>query len=50
MIMELACTLTGLAAIVVALRFYVGKKNKRQWGWDDWLMLLAVVSLDLPGD
>lgn len=35
---------TVLAVLLVALRFYVRTRMKTGLGWDDWTMLLAVVS------
>ncbi|KUJ18478.1 uncharacterized protein LY89DRAFT_780548 [Mollisia scopiformis] len=43
MIVGLTWTFTSLAVIAVALRFYVRKFVTRALGWDDWLMLFAVV-------
>lgn len=37
-------TFTVLAVLLVALRFYVRTRMKTGLGWDDWTMLLAVVS------
>lgn len=35
---------TILAVLVVALRIYIRARIKAGLGWDDWTMLLAVVS------
>ncbi len=35
---------TGIAIIAVALRFYVRKALVRVIDWDDWIMLVALVS------
>lgn len=35
---------TVLAVLLVALRFYIRTRMKTGLGWDDWTMLLAVVS------
>lgn len=37
--------LTILAVLAVGLRFYVRTRGKSLLGWDDWVMLLAVVSI-----
>lgn len=37
-------TFTVLAVLAVALRFYARTRTKTGLGWDDWTMLLAVVS------
>lgn len=37
-------TFTVLAVLLVALRFYARTRMKTGLGWDDWIMLLAVVS------
>ncbi|KAI1311365.1 hypothetical protein F5Y03DRAFT_410519 [Xylaria venustula] len=39
----LTWTLTGLAVICVAARFYLRKRFTKTWGWDDWIMLLALL-------
>lgn len=36
---------TILSAFAVALRFYARTRMKMRLGWDDWIMLLAVVSI-----
>ncbi|KAK0666046.1 hypothetical protein QBC41DRAFT_326642 [Cercophora samala] len=44
LVMGLNYSFTVLAMMAVALRFYVRRKvGNRTWGWDDWLMLVAVV-------
>lgn len=35
---------TFLAIVTVALRIYVRTNMKTGLGWDDWIMLIAVVS------
>ena len=40
---------TGLAALCVALRFYVRIRIKVGIGWDDWLILLGLLLTLLAG-
>ena len=37
------CTLTGIATILVALRFWVRMKYLRKLGADDWVVLISLV-------
>lgn len=44
LVMGLNYGFTIVAMMAVALRFYVRRKvGNRAWGWDDWLMLVAVI-------
>ncbi|KAI0964781.1 hypothetical protein F4678DRAFT_477083 [Xylaria arbuscula] len=43
LILGLTWTLTGLAIICVAARFYLRKRFTKTWGWDDWVMFLALL-------
>lgn len=42
-IMGVLWTFTAIASMVVFLRFVVRRKLGVGWGWDDYLMLIAVV-------
>lgn len=39
---------TAFATIAMALRLYVRRKLKVKLGWEDWIMLIAVVSVYFP--
>jgi len=40
---------TGLATICVALRFYVRIRTKIGLGWDDWMILIGLLTTLLSG-
>lgn len=44
LVLGVEITLTTVAALVVLARFYARTYIKRLLGWDDWLMLGAMVS------
>lgn len=49
MIVGLTWTFTILAMTAVALRIYVRKTVTKALGWDDWIMLVAVVCIQQSG-
>jgi len=42
-------TFLALSCIVVGLRVWTRTRISRCWGWDDWFMLLTLVSAVLLG-
>jgi hypothetical protein len=45
MVVGVTWIFTAVAIAVVGLRFIIRKKRQVSWGWDDWIMLMAVVRI-----